>query len=95
MGNRCAHPHQETRSVPEPDAAKGLQRSLVRNTTIQEDAGVEPFMDFIRIIATRFFHRAVDHWNPLVSESQDPMEICSPTVIRRGQPSLTAEHPVC
>ncbi|GJQ68729.1 hypothetical protein Trydic_g17263 [Trypoxylus dichotomus] len=29
MGNRCAHPHQETRSVSEPDTAKGPQRSLV------------------------------------------------------------------
>ncbi|GJQ65109.1 hypothetical protein Trydic_g7254 [Trypoxylus dichotomus] len=42
----------------------------VRNTTIQEDTGVEPLMDFIRRIAARFFEQAVDHSNPLVSESQ-------------------------
>ncbi|GJQ76587.1 hypothetical protein Trydic_g15451 [Trypoxylus dichotomus] len=53
---------------------------FVRNTTTHEDTGVEPLMDFIRRIAARFFERAVDHSNPLVSESQayDPR-------IRRGQ----------
>ncbi|GJQ65696.1 hypothetical protein Trydic_g7781 [Trypoxylus dichotomus] len=37
----------------------GLNASwFVRNTTLHEDAGVEPLMDFIRKIETRFFDRA-------------------------------------
>ncbi|GJQ75506.1 hypothetical protein Trydic_g17593 [Trypoxylus dichotomus] len=30
MGHRCAHLHQETENVPEPDTAYGPQRSLIR-----------------------------------------------------------------
>ncbi|GJQ65056.1 hypothetical protein Trydic_g7209 [Trypoxylus dichotomus] len=85
MGNRYAHPHKETPGIPEPDTAEGPQRSLVRNTTIQEDAGVEPPINFIRRITTRFFNRAVDHWNSLMSESEE----YDPTIPWRDNPPNT------
>ncbi|GJQ76807.1 hypothetical protein Trydic_g15015 [Trypoxylus dichotomus] len=57
--NRCDHSYEQTPGVPEPDIADG---SLVRKEhTLHEDAGVEPLIDFIRKMATRFFDRAVDH----------------------------------
>ncbi|GJQ76689.1 hypothetical protein Trydic_g15542 [Trypoxylus dichotomus] len=44
---------------------------FVRNTTIHEDAGVEPLLDYIRKTATKTFDTAREHQNPLVSNSQD------------------------
>ncbi|GJQ67556.1 hypothetical protein Trydic_g8366 [Trypoxylus dichotomus] len=80
MGNWCPDPHQETPGVPELDTAKGPQRFLlVRNTTIQEDARVEPL---IRRITTRLLgppRAEVSGIRP-----QDPMEVRPPTVTRRN-----------
>ncbi|GJQ81186.1 hypothetical protein Trydic_g23355 [Trypoxylus dichotomus] len=42
---------------------------FIRNTTLHEDVGVAPLMDFIRKI--RFFDRVMDRWNRLVSASQE------------------------
>ncbi|GJQ75498.1 hypothetical protein Trydic_g17585 [Trypoxylus dichotomus] len=44
---------------------------FVRNTTVHEDAGVEPILDYIRKTATKTFDTAREHHNPLVSNSQD------------------------
>ncbi|GJQ80516.1 hypothetical protein Trydic_g12407 [Trypoxylus dichotomus] len=44
---------------------------FVRSDTLHEDAGIDPIMDFIRNTATRFFDKARDHENPLVSKSQE------------------------
>ncbi|GJQ87645.1 hypothetical protein Trydic_g17469 [Trypoxylus dichotomus] len=44
---------------------------FVRSDTLHEDAGIDPIMDFIRNTATRFFDKARDPENPLVSKSQE------------------------
>ncbi|GJQ87758.1 hypothetical protein Trydic_g10067 [Trypoxylus dichotomus] len=44
---------------------------FVRSDTLHEDAGIDPIMNFIRNTATRFFDKARDHENPLVSKSQE------------------------
>ncbi|GJQ75256.1 hypothetical protein Trydic_g9854 [Trypoxylus dichotomus] len=72
MGNRCDHPYEQLQAFQNRILRMTLNALLfARNTTLHEDAGVEPLIDFIRRIATRFFDRAADHWNPLVSASQD------------------------
>ncbi|GJQ77596.1 hypothetical protein Trydic_g20979 [Trypoxylus dichotomus] len=68
----------------------------VRNTTIHQDAGIEPLMDFIRTIATQVFDRATDHQNPLVPTSQEydfriPGQYPGPS---GTQPQLVTQHPI-
>ncbi|GJQ68141.1 hypothetical protein Trydic_g16807 [Trypoxylus dichotomus] len=101
MGNRCDYPYKQTPDVPEPDTADGSQRSLVRkeqHSTRRRPSGT-----------THGLHPKDSH--PILQPSsgplepprvgvsglqpQDPLEVPSTTVTRRGPLGLTTEHPAC
>ncbi|GJQ65616.1 hypothetical protein Trydic_g7710 [Trypoxylus dichotomus] len=101
MGNRCDYPYEQTPGAPEAAIADGPQRSLVRKE--QHDPRRR------RSGATHRLHPKNSH--PIFRPSggplepphigilgvrhQDPLEVRSPTVTRRGPPGLTAEYPAC
>ncbi|GJQ73851.1 hypothetical protein Trydic_g18788 [Trypoxylus dichotomus] len=69
-----SRPRSRTAAITHMSKLQALQNRMLRmvlnapwfvkNTTLHEDAAVEPRIDSIRRIATRFFDKAVDHWKP-------------------------------
>ncbi|GJQ72482.1 hypothetical protein Trydic_g3554 [Trypoxylus dichotomus] len=101
LRKRSFKTYEQIPGVPEPDTADGLQRSLVRkgnNAIRRRQSG-----------ATHRLHSKNSH--PILRPSggslepprvgvsgvrpQDPPEVRSPTVTRRGPSGLTAELPAC